>query len=196
LAYGRAWTECSDADTHGQLRFNFPHPRIASGEETEYLLRAFRRDFEVNGPSVTRIARTLLRGFLALKDHPDPRVRERIAFETKGLATEYAGALWTSEKWFGRSNPALAARLRATRRALERAFGWKARLAARIVGPVVLATLWLEGRRQRRGRTYEPPTFYGANEAALRRPEAASRGATPRRWVALPADPVAADAVA
>ena len=54
--------ECPDADTHGQLRFNYRHPRIRSGEETEYLLRAFRRDFEVNGPSVTRIARTLLRG--------------------------------------------------------------------------------------------------------------------------------------
>ena len=42
-------------------------------------------------------------------------------------------------RWFARSNATLAARLRATRRAVERAFGWKARLAARIVGPVVLA---------------------------------------------------------
>ena len=121
--------------SHGQLRFNFRHPRIQNGEETEYLLRAFRRDFEVNGPSVTRIARTLLGGWLALKDHPDPRVRERIAFETKDLATQYAGALWASEKWFGRTNAALAARLRATRRGVEQAFGRRARLAARLVGP-------------------------------------------------------------
>ena len=76
--------ECPDADTHGQLRFNYRHPRIRNGEETEYLLRAFRRDFEVNGPSVTRIARTLLRGWLALKDHPDPRVRARIALRDEG----------------------------------------------------------------------------------------------------------------
>ena len=83
--------ECPDADTHGQLRFNYRHPRIRNGEETEYLLRAFRRDFETNGPSVTRIARTLLRGYLALHDHPDPRVRERVLFETKDLPTRVRG---------------------------------------------------------------------------------------------------------
>jgi radical SAM superfamily enzyme YgiQ (UPF0313 family) len=184
--------ECPDADTHGQLRFNFRHPRIRNGEETEYLLRAFRRDFEVNGPSVTRIARTLLRGRLALKDHPDPRVRERVAFETKDLATQYAGALWASEKWFARDNPALAARLRTTRRAVEREFGWKARVGARVVGPVALATLWLEERRLRRGLTYEPPTFYEANPAAAARPELASRGAAACRWVEAPAQPAEA----
>jgi len=175
--------ECPDADTHGQLRFNFRHPRIRNGEETEYLLRAFRRDFEVNGPSVTRIARTLLRGWLALKNHSDPRVRDRVAFETKDLATEYAGALWASERWFARTNPALAGRLRATLRAVEREFGWKARLAARVIGPVVLATLWREERRLRRGRTYEPPTFYEANPAATARPEVAARGVAACRWV-------------
>ena len=171
--------ECPDADTHGQLRFNYRHPRIRNGEETEYLLRAFRRDFEVNGPSVARIARTLLRGWLALKDHPDPRVRERVRFETKDLKTQYAGALWAAERWFARTNPTLAARLRATRRDIEHAFGWTARVAARVVGPVVLATLWREERRLRRGRTYEPPTFYEANPAAASRPEVA--GARGRR---------------
>jgi radical SAM superfamily enzyme YgiQ (UPF0313 family) len=184
--------ECPDADTHGQLRFNYRHPRIRNGEETEYLLRAFRRDFEVNGPSVTRIARTLLRGWLALKDHPDPRVRDRVAFETKDLATQYAGALWAAEQWFRRANPALAARLRETRRGVEREFGWKAHLAARVVGPVVLGTLWLEERRQRRGRTYEPPTFYEANPAAAARPEVAAHGAAACRWVE-PAEAEAAD---
>ena len=188
--------ECPDADTHGQLRFNFRHPRIRNGEETEYLLRAFRRDFEVNGPSVTRIARTLLRGYLALKDHPDARVRERIRVETKGLATAYAAALWASERWFARTNAALAERLRDTRLGIEQAFGWKARLAARLGGPAVLATLWLEDRRLRHGRTYEPPTFYEANAAAGARPEIAARGALPCRAIAPPAEPAAAEAVA
>jgi radical SAM superfamily enzyme YgiQ (UPF0313 family) len=189
--------ECPDADTHGQLRFNYRHPRIRNGEETEYLRRAFRRDFEVNGPSVTRIARTLLRGWLALKGHPDPRVRERVAFETKNLATQYAGALWASERWFARTNPALAYRLRVTRLGIEREFGGRARVAAWLVGPVVLATHWLEERRLRRGRTYEPPTFYEANPAAAARPEMADRRATACRWVepaAAPAD--ASEAVA
>ncbi|HXK08845.1 MAG TPA: B12-binding domain-containing radical SAM protein [Vicinamibacteria bacterium] len=189
--------ECPDADTHGQLRFNYRHPRIRKGEESEYLLRAFRRDFEVNGPSVTRIARTLLRGWLALKDHPDSRVRERVAFETRDLATDYAGALWASERWFARQNPALAARLRLTRGAVEREFGWKARLAARVVGPLVLATLWREERRLSRGRTYEPPTFYEANPSAMSRPEVAGRGASACRWVEPPAaSAVAGEAVA
>jgi hypothetical protein len=188
--------DCADADAHGQLRFNYRHPRIRHGAETEYLLRAFRRDFEVNGPSVMRIARTLLRGHLALHDHPDPRVRERVRFETKGLPTAYAGALWAAERWFARTNPALAARLRATRRGIERAFGWKPRLAARLVGPVVLATLWREERRLRRGRTYEPPTFYEANPAARARPEVAGRGAAACRWVEPRARGAKAEAVA
>jgi radical SAM superfamily enzyme YgiQ (UPF0313 family) len=189
--------ECPDADTHGQLRFNYRHPRIRNGEETEFLLRAFRRDFEVNGPSVARIARTLLRGWLALKGHPDPRVRDRVAFETKDLATQYAGALWASEKWFARTNPVLAARLRVTRRDIEREFGWKARVAAPLVGTAVLATLWLEERRLRRGRTYEPRTFYEANPAAAARLELAARGVAACRWVEAPASqPEASEAVA
>jgi hypothetical protein len=188
--------ECSDADTHGQLRFNYRHPRIRGGEETEYLRRAFRRDFEVNGPAATRIARTLLRGWRALKDHADPRVRRRVAFETKDLGTQYAGALWASEKWFARRNPALAARLRATRRDIEGAFGWTARVAARVVGPLVLATLWREERRLRRGVTYEPPTFYEANPAAAGRPDVAARGASACRWVEPPARAAADEAVA
>jgi hypothetical protein len=185
--------ECPDADTHGQLRFNYRHPRIENGEETEYLLRAFRRDFEVNGPSVTRIARTLLRGWLALKDHPDPRVRERVRFETKDLKTRYAGALWAAEKWFARTNPALAERLRETLREVETAFGWTAWVAARVIGPVVLATLWREERRLRRGRTCEPPAFYEANPAAASRPEVAARGADPCRWVEPPAPQAGAE---
>jgi radical SAM superfamily enzyme YgiQ (UPF0313 family) len=176
-------TECPDADTHGQLRFNYRHPRIAPGEETEFLLRAFRRDFEVNGPSVTRIARTLLRGWSALKDHQDPRVRARVRFETKDLSTHYAGALWAAERFFRRSNPALVARLRATRRAIEHAFGWRARLAGPALGVFVRAALWLEHRRLARGRSYEPKTFYETNPAAAARPEMRSRGAEPCRSV-------------
>jgi hypothetical protein len=178
--------EMEEADVHGQLRFNFRHPRIRDGEEQEYLLRAFRLDFEVNGPSVARIARTLLRGWLKLRRHPDPCVRDRVRFETKDLWSHYAGALWASERWLAK-NRALVARLRATRQGIERAFGWKARIAARIVGPVVYAALWLEDRRLRKGQTYEPPSFYDVNKAAAARAELASRGASACRWVEPPA---------
>ena len=123
-------------------------------------------------------------------------MRDRVLFETKDLWSHYSGALWAAERWFARTNPALAARLRSTRRGIERAFGWKARVAARLVGPVVLATLWREERRLRRGRTYEPPTFYEANPAALARPEVAGRGAGACRWVEPPARGESAEAVA
>jgi radical SAM superfamily enzyme YgiQ (UPF0313 family) len=170
--------ECPEADAHGQLRFNFRHPHIRSGEETEYLLRAFRRDFEVNGPSIVRIARTMLQGWLAHKDHPDPRVRERFAWESRDLPTLYAGALWAAER---RSSPLIGARIRATREGLIRAFGLRARLAGPLLGTVLCATLRREERRLARGATYEPRTFYEANPAAW--PEAAARGATLCRWV-------------
>jgi hypothetical protein len=45
--------------------------RTPTPTASSVLLRAFRRDFEVNGPSIARIARTLLEGWLAHKDHPD-----------------------------------------------------------------------------------------------------------------------------
>ena len=34
------------------------HPHISDGQEGEFMLRAFERDFEVNGPSIVRIVRT------------------------------------------------------------------------------------------------------------------------------------------
>jgi hypothetical protein len=171
--------DCPPADAHGQLRFNFRHPRIRGGEETEFLRRAFTRDFEVNGPSVARIARTLLQGWRAHRDHTDPRVRARVAWESRDLASLYAGATWASERWLRRS-PA-AARIRETRIGIEREFGLRARLAGRVIGTVLLGALWREERRIRKGLTREPRTFFEANVAAL--PAVASRGAVACRWV-------------
>jgi len=154
--------DCPEADAHGQLRFNYHHPRIPRGQETEMLLRAFRRDFEANGPSVLRVARTLLRGWERHKDHPEPRVRERLRRECRDLATGYAGGVWAARRWLA-GRPALAARLRRLERGLAREFGWKARLFGALLGPVVLAAMWRERWRTRRGVPREPPTFYEAN---------------------------------
>jgi len=151
--------EIPAADVHGQLRFNFRHPQIPEGEETEYLLRAFQRDFDVNGPSVVRIARTLLRGWRAHKHDPEKRVRERYRREVQGLATGYAGALWASERWLA-DNPTVVARIRAVRADLEREFGLPSRLAAPLVGRYVLFAMRRERQRLQRGHSYEPPTFY------------------------------------
>ena len=158
--------ECPEADVHGQERFNFRHARIPPGDETRMLLRAFERDFEVNGPSVLRVVRTLLAGWRAHKDDPDPRVRDRMRRECRTLATKQAGAVWAAQRWLA-GNPGVSARLSRLSRELAREFGWRTRLVAPLVGVVLLAALRLEARRLRAGATYEPPTFYEANAAAL-----------------------------
>jgi hypothetical protein len=181
--------ECPDADVHGQARFNFRHDRIPPGRETEYLLRGFESDFQVNGPSVLRIARTLLQGWRRHGRSADPRVRARFARECRGLATVYAGAAWAAERRL-RDRPAARARARALGAALRREFGIRAAIAAPLIGRVVLAAMAREDRRLRAGRTYEPPTFYEAN-----RPDELAAPGHPRprpcRSLAPPAPPAA-----
>jgi len=182
--------ECPPSDTHGQLRFNFRHPHIRDGQETGFLLRAFGRDFEVNGPSILRIARTLLRGWQRHKDHPEARVRARYHRECAGLPTVYAGALWAAQRWF-RDRPALVCRLGAIRQGIVREFGLLARLAGPTVGAVLLATMHREERRLARGATYEPPTFYETNRPDLR----PLRGASACRWISAGATEAAGQKV-
>ncbi len=94
------------ADAHGQSWFNHRHRNIPAGEETAFLQRAFRMDFEINGPSVLRVTRTLLQGWRKYKDHPDLRIRERFRWEARDVAVRMAGVVWATKKWF-RSNPDL-----------------------------------------------------------------------------------------
>jgi radical SAM superfamily enzyme YgiQ (UPF0313 family) len=154
------------ADTHGQYRFNFRHPHIHNGEETEFLLRAFRRDFDVNGPSICRVARTTLRGWRRYKDHADRRIRERFAWQARNLAFGHAGAVWAARRWF-RSHPELRAKLSRTLKEFYREFGLRSRLGAPVVGRYLGFMLRREERRLRDGWTYEPPTFREVNEAML-----------------------------
>ena len=179
--------ECSEADAHGQLRFNFRHAHLTPGLETRLLRRAFERDFEVNGPSILRVARTLLRGFQRHKDHPEARVRARVRRECRHLATTYAGALWAAEG-FLRGQPQARARVRATRLALVREFGLPARVAGPLVGSALRAAMHLEQRRRRRAVACEPPTFYEANAAAVDALSLHARGAKPCRWVEATGD--------
>lgn len=177
--------ECAPADTHGQLRFNFRHPHIRGGEETGFLARAFVRDFESNGPSIVRIARTLLRGWRRHRAHPEARVRERLRRECRGLSTMYAGALWAARRWL-RGNAVAVRRIDAIREEIANEFGLAARLAGPVVGAILLGAMTWEARRLRRGRSYEPQTFYESN-----RPGIAGQGPSPCRF--LPAqDPAPA----
>ncbi len=94
-----AESEFPDADSHGQYRFNYRHPYIKDGQEEKYILEAFWRDFNSNGPSILRLIRVLLNGWQMYKDHPG-RVRKRFAWEVFPLRSTYAGAVWAIRKWY------------------------------------------------------------------------------------------------
>lgn len=171
--------ECPEADSHGQTRFNFRHDHIRDGREGDYLLAAFRRDFERNGPSLVRIVRTTLQLWRRHRAHPDPRVRERVAWEADGLSTRYAAVLWAAERWYPRSHPTRAAiaRLRAE---LGRERGLLARLAGPVGGRYVLRAMRREAGRLAGGWTHEPPLHYETNEDL----PAGTPGAPARcRWI-------------
>jgi len=150
--------EFPEADIHGQYKFNYRHAHIKGGQETELLLRAFRRDFEVNGPSIVRLARTMLQGWQRYKGHPTRAIRNRFAWYGRELATTYAAALWAARHWF-RGEPALVEKISRILKDIYREFGLKSRLAAQLVGRYVRFMMTREDRRLRRGWTYEPQTF-------------------------------------
>jgi hypothetical protein len=158
-------TECPIPDAHGQFVFNYRHARIPQGRETELLLRAFERDFEVNGPSIFRVVSTTLHGWRRYKDHRERRIRERFAFDAQGLGTIFSAATAAARDYY-RESPVLRARTDALLGALHREFRWKSRLFASLGGPYVLRKIRGEERRLAHGWTYEPPTFYERNRAA------------------------------
>ncbi len=156
---GTLLDDVDPADIHGQFRFNFQHPAITSEQSEEFLLRAFRADFDVNGPSVFRVVRTLLKGWHNMAAHPEARVRERFARETQVLKRFASGALWAVEGYFRDSNRRVAERVQQLRDQLTREFGTFNRLMGPALGRVILAALHREARRLRDGFVLEPRTF-------------------------------------
>jgi len=154
--------EIDYADVHGQYRFNFRHSHIKAGDETGLMLRAFRRDFEVNGPSVLRFLRTTFEGWKKYRNHPEKRIRERYNREAKDMPSLFAGAIWAGRRWF-RKNPIVKSKLSAFLNEICDEFGMKARIAAPLIGQFSLFLLWRENRRLAKGWHPEPPTFYQKN---------------------------------
>ena len=62
--------ECPLADTHGQFRFNYRHPHIPAGLESDLIVQAFQRDFSVNGPSMVRSPADHLGWLAAIQEPP------------------------------------------------------------------------------------------------------------------------------
>ncbi|HEX2770225.1 MAG TPA: cobalamin-dependent protein [Geobacteraceae bacterium] len=153
------------ADAHGQYRFNFRHPHIENGEEETYLLDAFRRDFEANGPSLLRLIRVLLNGWQMHKLH-SRRVRDRLAWEAAPLRSTYAGAVWAMKNYY-QHDPWLQERAGRLLADIYATFGWKTRLVAPLLGRYVSSRLKKEEGRLAAGNIHEPRSFCENNAAAL-----------------------------
>ena len=156
---GRMLTGIDYADVHGQFKFNFKHAAISREDSKRFLDWAFWRDFEINGPSLYRIARTLLAGWNRYKDWPDARVRERFAQEMHRLSGIYSSALWAMERQFRKVDEGVSEQIRAVRQEFKRESGVISRVMPAVLGPVLLWTTRREERRLLRGKTYEPPTI-------------------------------------
>ncbi|HQI00382.1 MAG TPA: cobalamin-dependent protein [Deltaproteobacteria bacterium] len=154
------------ADNHGQYRFNYCHEHIKNGSETEFLCRAFRRDFEVNGPSLARMIRVMLVGWKRYKNHTDPCIRKRFHREMKDLGTTYCAAAWAMKRWY-KNDREMRGKIGSILRDAYREFGWKSRILAPIMGIFAYLAIGKEQKRLDRGWTYEPPIFYEKNARAL-----------------------------
>ncbi len=164
-------SEYEQCDIHGQEYFNYRHPHIPAGEEADYMLRAFDRDFERNGPSTVRIIRTTLAGWKRYKNHPDARIRRRYAFEVKSLPTSWAAAVKACQLYY-RDNPAMRRQMADLLAEIYAECGWKARLAGELGGRWLLRQVRKEEKRLAEGWSYEPPTFYDRNPAVADNPAA------------------------
>ena len=156
---GRMLRDVDFADVHGQFKFNFKHAAISREDSKRFLDWAFWRDFELNGPSLYRISRTLMTGWKRYKDWPDARVRERFASEMQRLGGIYSSALWAMERQFRKVDNKVSEEIRALRQEFKQESGIVSRMMPAVLGPILLWTTRREEKRLARGKTYEPPTI-------------------------------------
>jgi radical SAM superfamily enzyme YgiQ (UPF0313 family) len=158
-ADGRLLENVDLADIHGQHKFNFRHAAISRDQSKTFLDRAFRRDFEVNGPSLFRLMRNMMVGWRRYHDDGDPRVRARVAAEGQQLRWGHGAALWAMEHYLRHTNRSVSDRIGELRREIEGELGGLSRAVNHLVGPVLLWSARREARRFPRGRALEPRTF-------------------------------------
>ena len=144
------------ADIHGQWKFNFNHAAISRDQSKEMLDGAFERDYQVNGPSLYRICRTTFQGWKRYKNHPDLRIRTRFEREIQSLKTVYTGMLWAMARNLRKANASVAMEIEELRQEIHREFGTASRLAASVLGPLILWTSRREEKRLANGFRYEP----------------------------------------
>jgi radical SAM superfamily enzyme YgiQ (UPF0313 family) len=164
-------SEFDVGDIHGQLILNYRHPHLNDQQTAEFMVRAFNRDFELNGPSTVRIVRTALAGWRRHKNHPDPRVRRRYAWEVRELATTFSMVVGATKLYY-RDNPTMHAKMSALLKEFHAEFGWKSRLCSALGSRWVLGRVRKEEKRLAAGFSYEPDTYYERNAAVTDLPQA------------------------
>lgn len=155
---GRMLAHVDRADIHGQYKFNFRHDHIDREASKSWLDHAFQRDYDINGPSLFRMMRTMLTGWQRYGGDLDARVRARVARDAEQLRGTYGAALWAMERYLA-SNAGVSTRIRDLRGEIEREFGGMSRLVNRAAGQVLLWTSRREARAYPGGRPMEPRTF-------------------------------------
>jgi hypothetical protein len=163
-AAGRLLSQVDLADIHGQFKFNFRHAAIARDDSKTLLDRAFRRDYERNGPSLFRLMQTMMTRWRCYRADPDARVRARVAMAGRQLRGGYGAALWAMEHYLRSSNPEVSGRIHALRLETEREFGVLTTAVNRVLGPALLLASRHDGRYPK-GRPREPRTFIERREA-------------------------------
>ena len=147
------------ADIHGQDRFNFEHAAMPRDSSKRWLDWAFRRDYEKNGPSVYRLAKTMMEGWKRYHNDPDPRVRQRYKRSGRDLRQSYGAALYAMEKYLRVTNTEVSQKIHALRKDMEGELGALTRWINRAAGPVLLWTSRRDARKHPRGKHIEPMTF-------------------------------------
>ena len=156
---GTMLDNCDLADIHGQYRFNFNHPHITPEQSQELILRAFQRDFDVNGPSVFRVVNTTYKGWKNFHNCPDARVRRRLARESNSYRKYAPSALWAMERYISDSNRNVVDKMRRLRFQMRDEQNFWERAVNMTLGPVLLASIRREADRLKDGFKYEPPTI-------------------------------------
>jgi radical SAM superfamily enzyme YgiQ (UPF0313 family) len=156
---GRLLPDVDLADIHGQYKFNFRHAAISRDESKVFLDRAFRRDFEVNGPSLYRLMASMMTSWRRYRHDADARVRERVRGEAARLGSGYGAALWAMERYLKATQPRISERIRALRLEIEREIGGWSSVIDRLAGPVLHWSARREAARGPHGRVLEPRTF-------------------------------------
>jgi hypothetical protein len=156
---GRMLKDVDLADIHGQYKFNFRHEHIDREDSKSWLDFAFRRDYEVNGPSLYRIMRTMYGGWSRYGADADARVRTRYRADADTLRRGYGAALWAMERYLRGSNQTISERIAELRERIEGEFGIFSRVLDRVVGPLLLWSTRREALAYPDGRPLEPATF-------------------------------------